>query len=151
MRSGLALLGCAVLLMACAGPGKGDLTTASDDTDAQRRARVHLELAAGYLAQGKNTYALDAVKQSLALDGSLYEAHDLRALIYMRMSEPALAEDGLGGSELIGLRTGGRMKGWWRIGRWRSGGGKERVGRRSGRIWQTTGRVCTRGGLRGGG
>ena len=94
VRGGLALLGCAVLLMACAGPGKGDLTTASDDTDAQRRARVHLELAAGYLAQGKNTYALDAVKQSLALDGSLYEAHDLRALIYMRMNEPTLAEGG---------------------------------------------------------
>jgi len=92
--AGIALVGLAVLLTACAGAGRGDLTTASDDTDARRRARVHLELAASYLAQGKNTYALDAVKQSLALDSSLYEAHDLRALIYMRMSEPALAEDG---------------------------------------------------------
>ena len=92
--AGIALVGLVVLLTACAGAGRGDLATASDDTDARRRARVHLELAASYLAQGKNTYALDAVKQSLALDSSMYEAHDLRALIYMRMSEPTLAEDG---------------------------------------------------------
>ena len=94
LGAGIALVGLVVVLTACAGAGRGDLTTASDDTDARRRARVHLELAASYLAQGKNTYALDAVKQSLALDSSMYEAHDLRALIYMRMSEPTLAEDG---------------------------------------------------------
>ena len=94
LGAGIALVGLVVVLTACAGAGRGDLTTASDDTDARRRARVHLELAASYLAQGKNTYALDAVKQSLALDNSMYEAHDLRALIYMRMSEPTLAEDG---------------------------------------------------------
>ena len=90
----VALVGVVLLLMACAGPGNADLTTASDDTDARRRARVYLDLAVSYLEQGKNTYALDAVKQSLALDSSMYEAHDLRALTYMRMNEPTLAEGG---------------------------------------------------------
>jgi type IV pilus assembly protein PilF len=95
-RNGAAItmVGVLLLLMACAAPGQNDLTTASDDTDARRRARVYLELAASYLEQGKNTYALDAVKQSLALDSSMYEAHDLRAIIYMRMNEPTLAEGG---------------------------------------------------------
>jgi type IV pilus assembly protein PilF len=90
----LTLIAVGLLEGACASPGKSDLATSSDDSDARRRARVHLELAASYLADGKTNYALDAVKQSLALDNTMYEAHDLRALVYMRMNEPALAEDG---------------------------------------------------------
>ena len=86
---------CLVLLLsACAGMGKADLITSADDSEARKRARVYLELAATYFADGKNTYALDAVKQSLAADSGLYEAHDLRGLIYMRMNEPVMAEDG---------------------------------------------------------
>jgi len=83
-----------LLLTACAGAGKADLSTSADDSEARKRARVYLELASTYFADGKNTYALDAVKQSLAADNGLYEAHDLRGLIYMRMNEPVMAEDG---------------------------------------------------------
>ena len=82
------------LLLACASGAKSDLSTSSDDSEARKRARVYLELAATYFAEGKNTYALDAVKQSMAADNGLFEAHDLRGLIYMRLNEPALAEDG---------------------------------------------------------
>jgi type IV pilus assembly protein PilF len=90
------LVGVSVLfwLVACAGVGQADLTTSGDDSDTRKRARVYLELASTYFADGKNSYALDAIKQSLAADGGLFEAHNLRGLIYMRLNEPALAEDG---------------------------------------------------------
>ena len=89
--AGLYLL---VLLAACAGAGKTELGTGSIDSEARKRARVYLELAATYFADGMNSYALDAMQQSLAADNGLYEAHNLRGLIYMRMNEPALAEEG---------------------------------------------------------
>jgi len=89
--AGLYLL---VLLAACAGAGKSELSAGSVDAEARTRARVYLELAATYFADGMNSYALDAMQQSLAADNGLYEAHNLRGLIYMRMNEPALAEDG---------------------------------------------------------
>ena len=89
--AGLYLL---VLLAACAGAGKTELGTASIDSEARKRARVYLELAATYFADGMNSYALDAMQQSLAADNGLYEAHNLRGLIYMRLNEPTLAEDG---------------------------------------------------------
>ncbi len=83
-----------VLLAACAGAGKSELSAGSVDSDARKRARVYLELASTYFADGMNRYALDAMQQSLAADNGLYEAHNLRGLIYMRMNAPALAEDG---------------------------------------------------------
>jgi type IV pilus assembly protein PilF len=89
--AGLYLL---VLLAACAGAGKTELSTAAVDSEARKRARVYLELASTYFADGMNSYALDAMQQSLAADNGLYEAHNLRGLIYMRMNEPALAEEG---------------------------------------------------------
>ncbi len=82
------------VLAACASAGRTDLSTNADDSEARKRARVYLELASTYFSDGKNSFALDAVKQSLAADAGLYEAHDLRGLIYMRMNEPTLAEDG---------------------------------------------------------
>lgn len=91
LLAGLCLV---ALLAACTSTGKTDLTTSTDDSEARKRARVYLELASTYFSEGKNTYALDAVKQSLAADNGLFEAHNLRGLIYMRMNEPALAEDG---------------------------------------------------------
>ena len=68
--------------------------TGSIDSEARKRARVYLELATTYFADGMNSYALDAMQQSLAADNGLYEAHNLRGLIYMRLNEPTLAEDG---------------------------------------------------------
>jgi len=83
-----------VLLAACAGAGKSDLGSSSDDNALRKRARVYLELASTYFADGMNAYSLDAVKQSLAADDGLYEGHNLRGLIYMRLNEPAFAEEG---------------------------------------------------------
>ena len=62
-------------------------------TDADRRARLRLELAAGYFARGQTETALDEVKQALAARPDLPEAYNLRGLIYASLGEAALAEE----------------------------------------------------------
>ena len=93
----MALYGCANKAAAPAvakGDGK-DLTTESDEPEVRRRARLRLELAAGYLQQGKTTVALDEIKQSLAADPTYAPAYNLRGLIFMQLNENALAEGSL--------------------------------------------------------
>ena len=72
---------------------KSDMVTDSDEPDARKRARIRLELALGYFNNGQTAVALDEVKQSIATDPSLFEAHNLRGLIYMRLNDVALAEE----------------------------------------------------------
>lgn len=87
---GAVLSGCSTM------PGDGpreDLKTSSDQTDADKRARVRLELAAGYFARGQATTALDEVKLALVARPDLPEAFNLRGLIYAALGEPRLAED----------------------------------------------------------
>jgi type IV pilus assembly protein PilF len=67
--------------------------TASDETEAQRRARIRLELAANYYAQGQMTTALDEVKLALQAVPDLAEAHNLRGLIYSMLGDDRLADE----------------------------------------------------------
>ena len=73
--------------------GGQDLRTASDMTDADRRARLRMELAAGYFGRGQASTALDEVKQALVARPDLPEAYNLRGLIYASLGEPRLAEE----------------------------------------------------------
>lgn len=92
-------LALAWLLAACTTTTDGpigasrDVPTASDQTDADRRARVRLELATAYFARGQINTALDEVKLALAAKPDLPEAFNLRGLIYAQMGEEALAEE----------------------------------------------------------
>lgn len=70
-----------------------DIRTASDMTDADRRARLRLELAAGYFARGQTETALDEVKQAIAARPDIAEAFALRGLIYAGMNQRELAEE----------------------------------------------------------
>nr|WP_225869779.1 type IV pilus biogenesis/stability protein PilW [Glaciimonas sp. PCH181] len=72
-----------------------ELPTDSDLTDAQRRARIRLQLAVGYYGQGQLEVALDEVKQALASDAGFADAYSMRGLIYMDMGESRLADDNL--------------------------------------------------------
>lgn len=89
------------VLTACAnGPGAdqgatglGDLVTDSDESSDRKRARIRVELAMGYLEQGKTSIALDEVKLALAADPTFADAHSLRGLIYMRLNELPLAQE----------------------------------------------------------
>lgn len=103
MRVGLwfpgLMLGCALVagLAGCTTTSssglRGDIVTPSDESEARRRARLRLTLASAYFEQGKTAVALDEVKQVLAIDPDLGDAHNLRGLIYMRLGEMRLAED----------------------------------------------------------
>lgn len=88
----------ALILAGCAGgplpeaPAQ-DLRTASDQTDADRRANARLQLASAYFERGQLTTALDEVKLALQARPDLPEALNLRGLIYGAMGESRLAED----------------------------------------------------------
>ncbi len=84
-----ALVGCGVAPLPDA---KTDLRTASDQTNADRRAQARLELAAAYFARNQLSTALDEVKQALEARPDLPEALNLRGLIYAELQEPELAE-----------------------------------------------------------
>lgn len=70
-----------------------EITTASDESDVRRHARIRLELASGYFEQGQTMVALDELKQALQIDPTFFEAHNLRGLVYMRLGDNRLAED----------------------------------------------------------
>ena len=105
LTSGLA--GCASggPTTAAAGSNKADFITDSDETDARKRARIRLELAVGYFEQGKTTTALDELKQSINADPTLFEAYNLRGLIYMRLNDAGLAEESFRRALIINPRA----------------------------------------------
>ena len=84
------------LLAGCAGTG-GDapreLKTASDQTAAEKRAQIRLQLAVGYYQDRKYEIALDEVKQAIAAAPDFADAYGFRALIYTAMGENALADE----------------------------------------------------------
>ena len=91
LLAGTGLSGCATA------PGgarlEGDPVTESDETPERRRARIRLELAAGYFEEGRTEIALDEIKQALANDPQYAPAYNLRGLVYLRLSEPRQAEE----------------------------------------------------------
>ena len=70
-----------------------DRPTASDETDATRRASVRLELAGAYFSRGQMTTALDEVKKSITANPNVAAAFNLRGLIYGSLGDHPLAED----------------------------------------------------------
>lgn len=94
-RNGLALLA-VVLLGACVAQppagGEREIRTDSDQSTAEKRARVRLELASAYFSRGQPSTALDEIKLALAAKSDLAEAFNLRGLVYGSLGETALAE-----------------------------------------------------------
>jgi type IV pilus assembly protein PilF len=70
-----------------------EIVTESDESSRQRRARLRMELAAGYFEHGQNTVALDEIKQALVADPNYADAYSLRGLVYMRLEDAGMAED----------------------------------------------------------
>jgi len=109
--------GLVLALTACAGTGPGALApdqpsaiaTASDQTDADRRARTRLELASAYFGRGQLETALDEVKLALQVKGDLVEAFNLRGLIYAAMGEDRLAEDSFARALQLNPRDGATL------------------------------------------
>ena len=85
----LAWAGLAALAGGCATQPGGDippeLQTASDESDARKRARTRLALAAGYYENGQHMVALDEQKRALQADPNYPDAYNLGGLIYMAL------------------------------------------------------------------
>lgn len=100
MRAWLSMAACVAVLatlIGCAnqstmGGELAERVTASDQSDAERRARVRLELASAYFARGQVETALDELKLSINAKPDLAEAYSLRGLIYASLGDAALAE-----------------------------------------------------------
>ena len=111
-----------VLLAACEVPTRvvpanetRDRVTASDEPDAQKRARARVELAAAYFSRGQVTTALDQVKQAITADSLYGEAFNLRGLIYANLGDTALAEESFKRALQLNARDADTMHnyGWY--------------------------------------
>jgi len=92
--AGLAtLVACSTNKPAPGSAGNRDLPTVSDQTNADKRAQVRLELAGAYFSRGQTATALDEVKLALAAKPDMPEALNLRGLIYAALGEARFAED----------------------------------------------------------
>lgn len=96
--------GCVAVPTGASSAGLGpEMVTPSDESEARRRARIRLELAANYFESGQTTVALDEVKQALATDPTYADAYNLRGLIFMRLNDYAQAEDSF--RRALGVRS----------------------------------------------
>ncbi|MES2246599.1 MAG: type IV pilus biogenesis/stability protein PilW [Pseudomonadota bacterium] len=105
LSAGIASVAVVLLLAGCVntrttttglvGSGADSGTTVVTDVDEnnRRRARLRMELAAGYFEQGQTSVALEELKQVLTIDPNYADAYNLRGLVYMRLEDAGLAED----------------------------------------------------------
>jgi type IV pilus assembly protein PilF len=70
-----------------------DRTTASDESDGQKRAQARMDLASAYFGRGQVRTALDEVKLAIAADPNYGQAFNLRGLIYANLGDNARAEE----------------------------------------------------------
>ena len=95
-------------------PGDTAPSSASRATpaDAEQRARVRVELAAGYLQRGQSQIALDEVQQAIALKPDFGDAYNLRGLIQASLGDPAAAEDSFRRAIQLNARDADAMHNW---------------------------------------
>lgn len=96
-----ALSACSWLDTKTARPGDGGsnpmptavLPDSAEESEARRRARIRLELAAGYYQKGNYNVALDELRQSLAIDPDYPAAFGMLGLVYMDLNDRPRAEE----------------------------------------------------------
>ena len=84
------------LVAGCAtgsGVGAPESAARAAQEDAERLARIRLQLAVGYYQQGQSQTALDELRRALQADPRLADAYSLRGLIQMDMDENRQAEE----------------------------------------------------------
>lgn len=113
----LVLAGCAAVQPPAPAPANEtkDRITASDEPEAQRRARARMELASAYFSRGQMTTALDQVKLAIVADPLYGQAFNLRGLIYASLGEQQLAEESFKRSLQLNPRDADAMHnyGWY--------------------------------------
>ncbi|HYD74466.1 type IV pilus biogenesis/stability protein PilW [Ramlibacter sp.] len=111
------MVSAALVLGGCAQTSQevaADIPTASDESEARRRARIRMELAVGYFEQGRTAIALDELKQVIASDPTFSDAYNLRGLIFMRLNDSAQAEESFKRAVSLNARDSSSMHnlGW---------------------------------------
>lgn len=86
----LALAGCAS--QPATSEHKPDVSTTDSETDQRLRARVHTELASGYYGLGNIGVALEEVNIARRADPNYGPAHNVAALVYIRLKDDRLAQ-----------------------------------------------------------
>jgi type IV pilus assembly protein PilF len=90
----LLIAGVILVLQACAtsSPDPAGYAPQAADTDAQARARIHAELAAGYLELNNLGVALQEANEALKSDPNFVAAHNVLGLVYMELRDDRAAE-----------------------------------------------------------
>ena len=103
--AGLLVVLLALLLQGCAGTGggvdgstdsQGALGVVPDDgeeSDVRRRARIRVELAAGYYQQRNLQVALEELGQALRVDPEYPAAYNMLGLVYMELGDGPRADE----------------------------------------------------------
>jgi len=65
----------------------------TNQTEGQKRASIHMQLAVGYYQQGQMKVALDEVRQALEAQPDLVDAYSMAALIHMSLGDTKDAEE----------------------------------------------------------
>lgn len=65
----------------------------NDESDERRRARIRLELAAGYYQQGNYLTALSELRQALTVDPNYAAAYGVLGLVYMDLNDRPKADE----------------------------------------------------------
>jgi len=79
------------LLAGCAGMQQAKTQT-PEEVNAQARARIHTELAAGYYARGQNGIALEELNEALRIDPTFAQGYGMLGLVYSELRDDAKAE-----------------------------------------------------------
>jgi type IV pilus assembly protein PilF len=102
MRKILLCLFLAPLLAACTGTSatradnvEQSVVRQTETNETRQRAKVHAELGALYLQDGRPEVALEEARKSLEADSSYAPGHSLMGLIYMSLRKTELAEASL--------------------------------------------------------
>ena len=89
-------MACLLLLFCSVGASHSFLSAPqaqSDETQLQRRVRLHVELGAGYYSRAQYDVALEELNEAIRLDTNYAPAHGMLGLVYMQLKEMARAEN----------------------------------------------------------
>jgi type IV pilus assembly protein PilF len=87
-----ALAGCATEPSSDSGPRSGEAPALGSESTEKARARIHVQLAAGYYEIGNMGIALDEVKEAQRSDPNFAQAYAIAGLIYAALKEDRLAD-----------------------------------------------------------
>jgi len=103
MRAALTVIGLAGFLFGCATTGSGGMSSServeqavlrqTPATDAQRQAKLHVELGMLYFNAGRMEVALEEARIAAAADPGYAPAYNLMGLVYMALRQNERAEE----------------------------------------------------------